>query len=280
MQRLRKLFGNFKMTWFRVIIFAIIAGVYTGLINQVPFLLNTSFRDIAVAFECWILFAIFIIVNCKKWWEAVLKCFVFFLISQPLVYLVEVPFIGWEVFRYYPYWGFWTLLTIPGSFIAYWVTKKNILSAVILSVATGFLVFSGVEYFNIAIYNFPNHIFSAIFCIAQAVFLILVLLPKKRERIIAFALTAAVFLCVAYSVFFSSSVTTLSTSLDSSHTWTCQNGDESLVQVEITNGCNVTLYSNRNGSTELVFTNELGEKEYYDVTVSGANHMIDMIMKE
>lgn len=95
MTKLRNLFGNINMTWLKVIIFSVITGVYTGLINQVPFLTDTSFTDIAVSLEFWIVFAIFIIVNCKKWWDAVLKCFVFFLISQPLVYLVEVPFLGW-----------------------------------------------------------------------------------------------------------------------------------------------------------------------------------------
>lgn len=63
MTKLRNLFGNINMTWLKVIIFSVIAGVYTGLINQVPFLSNTSFTDIAVSFECWIVFAIFIIVN-------------------------------------------------------------------------------------------------------------------------------------------------------------------------------------------------------------------------
>ena len=34
--------------------------------------------------------AIFIIVNCKNSKDAIIKCFVFFLISQPLIYLVEI----------------------------------------------------------------------------------------------------------------------------------------------------------------------------------------------
>ena len=42
------------MTWKSVLLFAFCAGVYTGLINQVPFLKNTSFTDIAVSYEVWI----------------------------------------------------------------------------------------------------------------------------------------------------------------------------------------------------------------------------------
>ena len=93
----KKLFGGLNLTWPKLILFAVIAGVYTGLINQVPFLYDTSFRDIAITFDRWILFGILIIMNSKSNLDSGLKCFVFFLISQPLVYLSEVPFLGWQV---------------------------------------------------------------------------------------------------------------------------------------------------------------------------------------
>ena len=100
-----KLFGGIKMTWQRVIIFAVIAGVITALAAMlIPD--GNSLHEIAVSLEAWILFAILIITNCKKPWGAALKTFVFFLISQPLVYLIQVPFswMGWGLFRYYRYW--------------------------------------------------------------------------------------------------------------------------------------------------------------------------------
>ena len=93
MKIIKKLFGGINLTWPKLIIFAVAAGVYTGLINQVPFLLDTSLRDIAIMYECWVLFGIIIIMNSKSALDSALKCFVFFLISQPLVYLTEVPFL-------------------------------------------------------------------------------------------------------------------------------------------------------------------------------------------
>ena len=57
----------------------------------IPITADTSFRDIAIKFECWILFGIIIICNSKNPKDSALKCFVFFLISQPLVYLIQVP---------------------------------------------------------------------------------------------------------------------------------------------------------------------------------------------
>lgn len=71
-----------------------------------PFTKNTSFRDISISFEVWILFGILIIMNSKSAKESALKCFIFFLISQPLVYLSQVPFsnLGWKILGYYKNW--------------------------------------------------------------------------------------------------------------------------------------------------------------------------------
>ena len=152
MEKIQKYFGELNMTWPRVILLAIMTAVYTALINQVPILKDTSFQDIAINVDWWILFAVFIIVNCKTWWEASLKCFMFFLVSQPLIYLIEVPFYeyGWEIFRYYDYWFKITLLTLPGAVIAFQLKRKNWLSILVLSVATGYLAYSSVDYFRAA----------------------------------------------------------------------------------------------------------------------------------
>lgn len=102
---LKKLFGGIELTWPKLIIFSIIMGIYTALMAMlVPD--GNSFHDIAVTLEWWILPTILIIVNTKKPLEAALKTFVFFLISQPLVYMIQIPFnsMGWSLFNYYPYW--------------------------------------------------------------------------------------------------------------------------------------------------------------------------------
>ena len=89
---MNKLFGGLKMTWLKVIAFAIIAGLYTGAVMLMPFLKETSFQDIGIMFEWWVVFAVIVVVNCDKCWDAMLKCFAFFLISQPLIYLTEIVF--------------------------------------------------------------------------------------------------------------------------------------------------------------------------------------------
>ena len=112
---MKNLFGEIDLTWKKLIIFAIIAGVYTAVMEILPIIADTSFRDIAVYLEWWILFGIIIICNSKSPKDSALKCFVFFLISQPLIYLIQVPFssMGFGLFKYYRYWFIWTLACLP-----------------------------------------------------------------------------------------------------------------------------------------------------------------------
>ena len=201
---IKKLFGEIKMTWVKVIIFALATGIYTG-IMALLFPSTSSFHDIAVMFEAWILFAIIIIVNCEKPLEAALKTFVFFLISQPLIYLVQVPFneMGFGLFMYYKYWFMITLLTFPGAFIGWFIKKNNILAGIILSVMLVLLVYMGTGYLNTAIYNFPNHLLSAVYCFAIVPVMIYGIFSDKKAIITASAISmvaAAVFLIMTFGV--------------------------------------------------------------------------------
>ncbi len=65
-------------------------GIYAGIMAALPVARDTSFADISISFECWVLFGIFIILNSKTPLDSGLKCFAFFLISQPLIYRTQV----------------------------------------------------------------------------------------------------------------------------------------------------------------------------------------------
>ena len=121
MKKISTAFGGLPMTWPIVCGFAVIIGIYVGVINQIPIMHDTSFQDVAVTLEWWVLFAVLIVSNCKSAREAGLKCLVFFLISQPVIYLVELPAIGLDKALYY-YTSIWlpvSLLTLPGGAIAF-----------------------------------------------------------------------------------------------------------------------------------------------------------------
>ena len=188
---LNKLFFNTKMTYKRVIIFAIVVAIFSALMLILPFTIHTSLSNPGTYLESWILFALIIIMNSDKPLEAGIKTLLFFGISQPLIYLLQVPFssLGWQLFMFYPRWGIISLLTFPGAMIAWYIKKDSVLSAIILSVATSFLVFQGI-YFMCECLNFPPHnLLSFIYCFVLVFVFILTLLKKKTNRIVAFSIT-------------------------------------------------------------------------------------------
>ena len=171
MKKVKNLFGGLDITWKKLIIFSICIGIYTGIVAMLPFLDNTSFQDIAITFEWWILFGTIIIMNSKSAKDSALKCFVFFLISQPLVYLVQVPWssVGWQIFNYYKPWFIWTLFTIPMGFFGYFLKKDKWWGLFILVPVMVFVGFHYESFLSSAISSMPYHLLSAIFCLVTIV---------------------------------------------------------------------------------------------------------------
>lgn len=197
---IQKIFGGISFTWPRLITFSVIMGAYTALMAMlVPD--GNSFHDIAVTPEWWVFPAIIIIINSKKPLEAATKTFIFFLISQPLVYLIQVPFtqMGWGILGFYPYWFKITLLTFPAAYVCWFIKKNEWYSGVILSIVTTFLAFSCVNYVRDFIESPPNHIITIIYCIVVILLLILAAIKDKIARIIASVITVAAML--AYVLF-------------------------------------------------------------------------------
>ena len=193
---MKKLFGGLSFSWGRLILFAVICGVYTGLTTLMPFARDTSIQDISISFEWWILFAILIIVNSENPLDSALKAFVFFLISQPLVYLVQVPFHadGFGVFRYYPNWFRWTLLTFPMAFVGYYMKKDKWWGLLILAPMLVFLGYHYMGFLREAISFFPNHLLSAIFCAATLILYPLGIFRDRKLRLAGLALSLTILL--------------------------------------------------------------------------------------
>lgn len=194
-----KLFGGIDMKWWKVIVLAVASAVITFIFLVVPIFENTSFYNMGVTFEAWILLAVFIMANCKKPLESALKTFVFFLISQPLIYLFQVPFsnMGWGLFMYYRYWFYWTLLTFPMAFAGWYIRKKNWLSLLILSPALIFLTFTYVNSFVFSFKHFPYQLVTGLFCLGQVLLYLYVFTPKLWMRLTGFLVPLAAVLIIA-----------------------------------------------------------------------------------
>ncbi len=187
----KKLFKDINLSWIKLILFAVIAGVYTAIMALASSLKYTSFHDITVSFEIWILFGIIIIMNSKSAKESALKCFIFFLISQPLVYLIQAPFSNekFEIFRYYNYWFAWTLATIPMGYIGYQMKKDKWWCLLIL---LPILLFLGIHYYNYLkefIYNFPYHLITIMFCLITLLIYPIYIFENKKIKIIGLVIS-------------------------------------------------------------------------------------------
>lgn len=274
MKTLRKLFFDIKMTWLRVVILAVATAMFTAAMLILPFTKYTSLANVGVTFEFWVLCALVVIINCEKPVEAGFKTFVFFLVSQPLIYLLQVPFspLGWELFGYYPRWFICTLLCFPGGMIAWYVKKDNIVGALILSVATSYLGFQSFYFFK----AFPLNLLSAIFCAVLAILLIFVLLKDKKARIVAVCVTLALALLlilvfggirgVSATVFYD---------LDDSHVWTvCSLDGDNIGEITVTSDYVLRVDARRYGTAAVVVVNENGEEVILSIvytSTSGIN---------
>ena len=176
------------MTWLTVILFAAATSVATAVFLLVPVFEGTSFERMGVTFEAWIFFAVVIMANCKKPFESACKSFVFFLISQPLIYLLQVPFssMGWGLFGYYRYWFIWTLLTFPMAFAGWYINKKNWLSLLILAPILYILTSDYVSGFRDAAKHFPRMIVMAVFCLGQVLLYLYAFTGTLWQKLLGF----------------------------------------------------------------------------------------------
>ena len=193
---MKKLFGEINLTWKMIIISGVVIGVSVGLLNSIPFLYDTTITDIATFFDFWIFCGIFIIMNSKSNKDSALKCFVFFLISQPLIYLCEVPFksMGWDLFVYYEPWFIWTLLCLPMGYIGYYIKKDKWYGLLILlpiMIILGMGLSSTIT--NIK-YSFPKHLINTIFVIASFIVYPLVLFNDKKLKYIGLTINIVIML--------------------------------------------------------------------------------------
>ena len=168
---LNRYFGGINLTWPKLIIAAVIAGVFTAVMALIPALHYTSFIAITVTFEVWILFGILIIMNSKSNLDAGLKCFIFFLISQPLMYLIQVPFseLGWGLFGYYKFWFLWTLLCFPMGCIGYYMKKGKWWGCLFLLPMIVLTAYSFLGYFSDFLFSMPRYILISVFCAAAMI---------------------------------------------------------------------------------------------------------------
>ena len=180
---MKKVFGGINLTWPKLIIIAIVMGIYTGIMAMLPVVKDTSFSDLTVTFEVWILFGIFIIMNSKSAKDSALKCFMFFLISQPLVYLVQDLIYHNNLFlTYYRFWFIWTIACLPMGFIGYYMKKDKWWGLIILIPMLLLTAEECAGYLSKAMFSFPRHLLTTMFCIGALIIYPLAIFNNKKIK--------------------------------------------------------------------------------------------------
>ena len=177
--------GEINLSWGAFFIFTISVSIISGLLAVVPAFKNTSLSDSVNTLEWWIVFGVFVIVGSKSKNDSAIKCFLFFLISQPLNYLVRVPFFsgGFAIFHRYPRWFVATFFTLIMGYIGYRIKEDSFLSALILSPMTAVLGLIGCHYCFRCASGFPRHLISAALCFLF-IFAITLPLLKGKKRLV------------------------------------------------------------------------------------------------
>lgn len=291
MERIKKIFGGIELTWKKLIIFAIIAGAYTAIMAMLPIAKDTSFADITISFEVWILFGILIIMNSKSANDSALKCFVFFLISQPLVYLIQDVINHSNLFlTYYRFWIIWTICTIPMGFIGYFMKKDKWWGLVILTPMLIFLGFHYSGFLGQTIYNFPYHLLSTLFCIITLLLYPICIFSNKKVKTMGIIISVLIILVMTAITFTNNTVynTTILVNggdagavFDDSYNVYLQDSKYGKVYIEYDESLEdykVNAEFTRAGKTNLILEDQEGNKTIYEIDIK--NNDFDINKKE
>ncbi len=277
---MKKIFGELNISWLKVIIAAVLIGVYTAVSVMLPQTINTSFSDLAVTFEVWILFGILIITNSKSAKESALKCFIFFLISQPLIYLVQDLVNGSVLFKtYYKYWFFWTIGCLPMGYIGYYLRKNKWWGLLILTTMLLLVGLSYNTYLYQTIFSFPRHLLSTIFCVASLIVYPLYVFNNKRLKIVGLIISGLIILASTIMIILNPPVYSTTIMVNEGRlnvtfddTYKASLKDEKYGKAYIYYEKSIESYSvkadfRKAGKTELILESPDGEKMYFDINI-------------
>lgn len=279
MKKIKKLFGSIELNWKKVIIAAIIAGIYTALMCIIPGVKYTSLNTITVSFEVWIFFGIFIIMNAKSNKDSALKCFVFFLISQPLVYLLQVPFSsqGWGLFWYYKRWFIWTILCLPMGYMGYYIKKDKWWGYLILFPMILLTALSYKTYLTYFTFYFPKYILISIFCAVAMIIYPNMLFNNKKIKRIGTIISGLIIIGVTVSVIlkpykYSTEILSEVDNKEITNEYQVslkdkKYGDVHIEYIEAIESYMVHADFKRNGKTELIIKTPEGKIKEYELTI-------------
>lgn len=279
MEKLKKIFESIDFTWKKVIIFAIIAGIYTALMAIIPQVKYSSLNTITATFEVWIFIGILIIMNAKSNKDSALKCFVFFLISQPLIYLLQVPFSwqGWKLFGYYKFWFILTILCLPMGYLGYYIKKDKWWGYLILFPMILLTAYSYHTYLTCFTFYYPKYILISLFCAVAMIIYPNVLFNNKKIKIVGTIISSLLIIGITILVIlnpyiYSTEILSQIDDKDITNEYKVslkdsKYGEVSIKYIESIDSYMVHADFKKNGKTELIVETPEGKIKKYDLTI-------------
>ena len=275
---MKKIFGGINLTWPKVIMMAIIAGIYTAIMAMLPIAKDTSFSDLTVTFEVWIFFGIFIIMNSKSAKDSALKCFIFFLISQPLVYLVQDVVNHSNLFMtYYRFWVLWTIACISMGFIGYYMKKDKWWGLLILVPMLLLTAEECAGYLSKTIFSFPRHLLTTIFCISTLIIYPLAIFNNKKVKTVGVVISGLliiliVLVCIIKPPIYSTDILSNEEKYQFDDSYKVylldkKYGDLKIECEDETEDCMIHADFKKTGKTELILESSDGKKITFDISI-------------
>ena len=288
---MKKLFGDINLTWVKLITMAIAIGIYTAFMAMLDITVNTSFSDLAATFEVWIFFGIFIIMNSKSAKDSALKCFIFFLISQPLIYIIQDLINDSNLFRtYYKYWFIWTIFCLPMGYIGYFLKKDKWWGLLILTPIISILGLEYYRYLSQTIFSFPRHLLTTIFCLTTLIIYPLAIFKNKKIKITG--LCISILLIIVSSVFclinppiYSTYIASNGNKYHFDNTYKVYLIDDKYGKLSIEYEKNIEDWMihadfKKAGQTEFILETPNGDKKRYSITIKRDTYKIKEINEE
>ena len=210
--------------------------------------------------------------------ESALKCFVFFLISQPLIYLVQDLVNKSQLFHtYYRNWVIWTIGCVPMGFFGYFMKKDKWWGLVILTPIMGLLGLSLMQYLSATIFSFPRHLATAIFCLATLIIYPLCIFNNKKIKITGLIINsliiiAAIAINIANPPVYSTDILFNNENNIFDDTYDVYLVDSKYGDVHIEYEPSIESYTvhaelKKAGSTEFIIESPEGEKKVYEIDI-------------
>ena len=286
---MKKIFGGLNLSWPKIIIMSILIGLYTGTMAMLPITRDTSFRDIAISFEVWIFFGILIIVNSKTPKESALKCFVFFLISQPIIYLMQDVIYHTQLFKtYYLYWFIWTIACLPMGFIGHYMKKNKWYGLLILLPMLILVGFHLCGFLSEVRGFFPHHLLSALFCAVTLIAYPTCIFENKTLKKVGGIISGLIIVAAAglvilgpratYSTDIMSNGGSAGAVMDDTYKAYFKDpeyGDLSIVYVDSIEDYMLHADFKKIGETEIIIESPTGEKQVFSINIKRDTYHIE-----